>query len=104
MRIRRFPLEARYFGRSGFTAGLRVSAYHENGVFQFADGSWQPGSDDFWVTDLALGFRLPKRRGALSFNVDNLFDKDFRFQDVDPENPSVLPERYAYLRFTLSFQ
>jgi tetratricopeptide (TPR) repeat protein len=104
MRIRRLPLETRYFGRSGFTAGVRVSHYHEDGVFQFADGSWQPGADDFWVSDLTLGFRLPKRRGVLSFNIDNLFDKHFRYQDVDTENPSVIPERFAYIRFTLSFQ
>jgi len=104
MRIRRLPVEARYFGRGGLTAGLRVSRYHEDGVFQFADGTWQPGADDFWVSDLTLGFRFPKRRGALSFNVNNLFDRHFHFQDVDPENPAALPGRYAYLRFTLSFQ
>jgi hypothetical protein len=41
-------------------------------------------------------------RGVLSFNVDNAFDEDFHFQDVDPENPSIMPERMAYLRFTLA--
>ena len=50
-----------------------------------------------------LGYRLPKRRGVLSLNVANLFDKDFRYQDIDPENPSVVPERFAYFRFTLAF-
>jgi outer membrane receptor protein involved in Fe transport len=50
-----------------------------------------------------LGYRLPKRRGLLSLNIENLFDKDFRYQDIDPENPSVVPERFAYFRFTLSF-
>jgi hypothetical protein len=40
---------------------------------------------------------------VLSLNVDNLFDKDFRYQDIDPENPGVVPERFAYFRFTLSF-
>ena len=50
-----------------------------------------------------LGYRLPKRRGVLSLGVDNLFDKDFRYQDIDPENPGAVPERFAYFRFTLSF-
>jgi outer membrane receptor protein involved in Fe transport len=103
MRLRRLPLEARYFGRSGVTAGLRVAHYHQEGVFATMTG-FEPGQDTFWTTDAMLGFRLPKRHGVLSLNVDNLFDKDFRYQDIDPENPSVIPERFAYFRFTLSFQ
>jgi outer membrane receptor protein involved in Fe transport len=61
------------------------------------------GEDSFSVVDVSVGYRLPKRRGVLSLNVDNLLDEDFRFQDVDSENPSLMPERMAYLRFTFSF-
>ena len=105
MRSRRLPLEARYFGRTGFSAGLRVSHYTQEGLFSSSTSPlFEPGKDDFWVTDATFGFRLPKRRGVLSFNVDNLFDKDFRYQDIDVDNPSVIPERHAYFRFTLSFQ
>jgi len=105
MRSRRLPLEARYFGHTGFSAGLRVSHYHQEGLFSSSTSPlYEPGKDDFWVTDATFGFRLPKRRGVLSFNVDNLFDKDFRYQDIDADNPSVIPERHAYFRFTLSFQ
>jgi Tfp pilus assembly protein PilF len=104
MTLRRLPLEARYFARMGLTAGLRVSHYHQEGTFLSSPGVFSPGEDTFWTTDATLGFRLPKRRGVLSLNVDNLFDKDFRYQDIDPENPSVIPERFAYFRFTLSFQ
>ncbi len=103
MKLRRLPLEARYFGRSGLSAGLRVSHYHQEGVFVPIVGVPEPGKDTFWTTDAMLGFRLAKRRGVLSLNVDNLFDKDFRYQDIDPENPGVVPERFAYFRFTLSF-
>jgi hypothetical protein len=103
MNLRRLPLEARFFGRSGLSAGLRVSHYHQDGTFASAAGGFEPGEDTFWTTDAMLGYRLPKRRGLLSLNVDNVFDKDFRYQDIDPENPSVVPERFAYFRFTLSF-
>jgi outer membrane receptor protein involved in Fe transport len=103
MKLRRLPLEAHYFGRSGLSAGLRVSHYHQEGAFASATGGFEPGQDTFWTTDAMLGFRLPKRRGLLSLNVENLFDKDFRYQDIDPENPSVVPERFAYFRFTLAF-
>ena len=103
MKLRRLPLEARYFGRSGFNAGLRVAHYHQEGLFVPFSGISEPGQDTFWTTDATLGFRLPKRRGVLSLGVDNLFDKDFHYQDIDPENPGVVPERFAYFRFTLSF-
>ncbi len=66
-------------------------------------GALEAGEDDFWIVDLSLGYRLPNRRGVLSLNVDNLLDEEFRFQDLDPENPSIMPERMAYFRFTLSF-
>jgi hypothetical protein len=109
MRIRRLPLEARYFSPTGFSAGLTVSRLEQSGEFVVAPAPGVPettefGEDDFWIVDASLGYRLPNRRGVLSLNVDNLFDTDFRFQDVDPENPSVMPERVAYFRFTLSFE
>jgi tetratricopeptide (TPR) repeat protein len=104
MKLRRLPLEAKYFSRSGFSAGLRLSHYHEEGVFTSSlTGVAEPGQDTFWTTDTMLGYRLPKRRGMLSLNVENLFDKDFHYQNIDPENPSVVPERFAYFRFTLAF-
>jgi hypothetical protein len=104
MKVRRLPLEAKYFGRSGFSAGVRVSHYHQEGEFTLPPSPGaKSGQDEFWTTDAMLGYRLPKRRGVLSLNVANLFDKDFRYQDIDPENPGVVPERFAYFRFTLSF-
>jgi outer membrane receptor protein involved in Fe transport len=107
VRTRRLPLEARYFGDSGLSAGLRASHFRQQGEFLFRlpDQSEYlgPGEDDFWIVDASVGFKLPNRRGVLSFNVDNVFDQEFRFQDIDPENPSITPERVAYFRFTLSF-
>jgi predicted Zn-dependent protease len=107
-RTRRLPLEARYFSPTGLTAGLRASLYHQRGDFFEPTPPGQPilvnsGEDRFWIVDASLGYRLPKRRGVLSLNVDNVLDKQFRFQDIDPENPSITPERMAYFRFTLAF-
>lgn len=104
MRIERLPLELRYFGRSGLTAGVRATVVHEDGAFDTAlPGQVQQGHDDFWVVDASLGLRLPNRRGVVSLNVDNLLDEEFRFQDIDAQNPSLMPERMAYVRFTVSF-
>jgi tetratricopeptide (TPR) repeat protein len=106
VRTQRLPLEARYFSANGLSAGLRASRFHQQGEFLPTGDPTEaaiPGEDRFWLVDASVGFRLPNRRGVLSFNVDNLFNEDFRFQDLDPENPSILPERTAYFRFTLSF-
>ncbi|HUQ50651.1 MAG TPA: hypothetical protein VM692_00430, partial [Gammaproteobacteria bacterium] len=62
-----------------------------------------PGQDQFWVFDAFVGYRMPNRRGLLSLNADNLLDKGFQFQDTDPTNPSLFPERLISLRFTLAF-
>ena len=36
--------------------------------------------------------------------ADNLLDEAFQFQDIDPTNPSLFPERLVSLRFTLAFE
>lgn len=110
MKIDRLPIELRYFSSGGFTAGLRVSHVAQEGTFQdldsfpFDPSSFTPGEDRFWILDAFLGYRLPKRRGFLSLNADNLLDRDFQFQDVDPTNPSLFPERLLSLRFTLALE
>jgi hypothetical protein len=32
-----------------------------------------------------------------------LLDESFQFQDIDPTNPSLFPERLVSFRFTLAF-
>jgi Tfp pilus assembly protein PilF len=107
----RLPLEVRYFARGGLSTGLRASHVRQEGVFQvpapasspFDPPTLAPGQDRFWVLDAFVGYRLPNRRGLLSVNADNLLDETFQFQDIDPTNPSLFPERFVSLRFTLSF-
>lgn len=107
MTLRRLPLELRYFAPNGVSTGVRATRVRQHGTFLVpSTGSFDvvsPGSDDFWVVDVSLGYRFANRRGLLSFNVDNLLDKSFRFQDIDPESPSIMPERMSYLRFTWAF-
>jgi hypothetical protein len=109
MTIERLPLELRYFSAGGFTAGTRVSYVAQQGMFQdvnsfpFDPSTYTPGEDRFWIVDAFLGYRLPKRRGSVSLNADNLLDREFQFQDIDPTNPSLYPERLLSLRFTLAF-
>jgi hypothetical protein len=103
LRTRRLPMELRYFGENGWTVRARVTAVDQRGVFASHAGGFLPGHDQFLVVDTSLGFRLPKRRGLLSLNVDNLFDERFRFQELDFATPTLMPARMAYFRFTLAF-
>jgi tetratricopeptide (TPR) repeat protein len=108
VRTRRLPIEGRYYHPSGFNMGLRAELVEQQG--EFSDdplgivSTTDYRADEFWVLDASLGYRLPNRRGVVTLNVDNLFDQSFNFQDLDPLNPSIAPERMAYLRFTLAFE
>jgi outer membrane receptor protein involved in Fe transport len=61
------------------------------------------GKADFWLADAQLSYRLPNRYGAISVGVRNLFDQDVRYFDLDPSNPWLYPERFAYARLELHF-
>ena len=104
--IERLPIELRYFAPTGLVLGFRTSHIRDRGTFlanTLMGNVLVPGGDRFWLVDAFVGYRLPNRRGLLSLNADNLLDRRFRFQDVDPEDSSLIPERLISFRFTLSF-
>jgi tetratricopeptide (TPR) repeat protein len=95
---------------------LGLNFYHPSGWFVKATETYidqrvtlspslTDDGDKFWLTDIATGYRLPKRLGIVSVEVNNLFDRAFRYQDVTGSNPdrypSILPERVIYTRLTL---
>lgn len=107
IRTRRLPIELNLFHRNALSSRLEATYVHQSGnfspmMFGPADIA-TAGEDNFWIYDFALIYRLPARHGSLSLNVDNIFDESFRFQDLDPQNPSILPERMISLRFSLSY-
>ena len=110
MKADRLPIEIRYFARGGFTLGARTSLVEQSGQFQtelqqdlFTPPPTAYGEDRFVVLDAFVGYRLPNRRGLLSLSADNLLDEEFQYQDVEPNNPSLFPERIVSFRFTLAF-
>jgi tetratricopeptide (TPR) repeat protein len=65
-------------------------------------------SDRFWVNNISLGMKLPKRMGVVELQVNNLFDRDFNFQSIDPGTGISLtsnhyPERFTMIRAQLWF-
>jgi tetratricopeptide (TPR) repeat protein len=105
----RIPLGISVYHPSGLSAGFTSTYFRQQGQFGGFLGVLVadpilPGKDDFWVTDLAVNYRLPKRTGFISLGVTNLFDEDFQYYDSDQNNPAIQPERTAFVRVTLQIQ
>ncbi len=53
--------------------------------------------DSFWVADSILEYRFPRRFGRLSIGVNNLFDEQFNFYNInyqgETNNPKYIPAR-----------
>jgi outer membrane receptor protein involved in Fe transport len=108
LRTHRAPMSVNYFARNGLSASLTGTYVDQKGSFveflpfpPFVDTVNR--RDNFWVFDASIGYRLPKRYGQLTLSAKNLTDETFRFQDVDPTNPRILPDRLVLLRFTVDF-
>lgn len=99
----RVPLTASVFHRSGLRGRLTATRVLQRGAFEDATFAIQPGEDRFWVVDASIGYRLPRRWGLVSLEARNLFDERVRFQDTDPANPEISPERLIVARFTVAF-
>jgi len=96
------PITLTYFHPSGLFGSVRATS-----VAQELEGSAVGlGQDRFWVCDLSLGYRLPRRYGIVSLEVKNALDENFNFHDVDFQNGTAprnlyQPERSVFLRFRL---
>ena len=103
----RVPLSARFFHPSGVFATATGTWFDQSGEF-FRIGQApsvdtpESGSDQFWIFDASVGYRLPKRWGIVSIEGRNLFDRSFQYQDTDPVRPIIQPERTVYFKMTLS--
>jgi tetratricopeptide (TPR) repeat protein len=100
-----FPLGITFSHPSGVSSSLTATYYDQKGEFQREEIGTVPieqGSDNFWVVDAAINYRLPKRYGFLTIGVTNLFDKKFQYADTDINNPSIRPQSFAYAKVTLA--
>ena len=106
----RLALGLNFFHPSGFIASVKPGYVFQQG--RFGNVAFTPlgpgfiaeaGDDQFFVVDAAIGYRLPNRWGIITLEAKNLFDNRFHFQDTDPVNPSISPERLVLVRFTVAF-
>ena len=108
----RVPLGVNFYHPSGLIAQFRATYVYQDGDFIDWNKTWttppftnqySTWSDNFWVCDALLGYRLPKRFGLISIEAKNIFNQGFNFQDTDPANPSITPDRLIVGRITLNF-
>ena len=99
------PLGINFFHPSGLSASLKATYIHQDGRFsrQFDVTTFEDGSDDFWLLDAAVSYRLPKRYGFITIGVSNLTDKHFEYLDTDLSNPHIQPDRFFFAKVTLAF-
>ncbi len=101
----RVPLGFRSFWPNGIgfeVVGTYVDQQGDFLVF-LPDPAEESGDDAFWVFDASVSYRLANRYGLITLSGKNLFDERINFQDVDPANPRVFPERVVELKFTVDF-
>jgi outer membrane receptor protein involved in Fe transport len=103
------PANATYFHPSGWFAGIGAT-YVDQEVRREAASSLAQGDSSFTLANASVGYRLPKRMGIISLAVNNLFDKDFDYQDesyrtfsTEPYVSPYIPETTVMGRVTLSF-
>jgi tetratricopeptide (TPR) repeat protein len=89
------------FRYAGAAVRVAQNYIHQEATFQGFSGEI-PQHDSFWLTDIGVDVRL-RRMAILSIEVRNLFDQQFAFQDVDPENPRFAARRFVFARANLSF-
>ena len=105
MDTHRVPLGINFFHPSGLSAFLKGTYIYQDGKFESIageGGTFKDSDENFWLFDAAINYRLPKRYGFLSFGVTNLFDEDFKYFDVDFNNPEIQPDRVFSVKITLA--
>lgn len=103
IKTHRWPLGINFFHPLGFSSRLKITYIDQDGEFGNSLTGVVPGDDRFWVVDASIGYRLPGRWGLVTLEARNLFGEEFMFQDTDPANPRIYPERLIFGKFTVAF-
>jgi tetratricopeptide (TPR) repeat protein len=99
----RVPLGATVFFTSNWSARAAWTYWHQQGTFIALAGDTFPGEEDFSVVDFQLAYRFPARKGVFTIGANNLFDAKHNYQESDLSTPRYIPDRFAYVRFSLAF-
>ena len=108
------PITASYFNPSGLFLKGRISYViqdldflppQENGFEE--PQSFNEDNESFASLDLTVGYRIPRLKGDFRFEVNNLLDEDFLYQDQNIQsdvsgNPRYSPGRTFNARLSIN--
>ena len=101
------PLGLNFFCPMGLTLGVTTTYVDQEGDFLVFGMSPFPevaeDRDSFWISDLALGYRLPKRIGKIGLELRNVFNTAFNYLDMDAAFTEFYPERTVLGKLSFSF-
>ncbi|HBH30138.1 MAG TPA: TonB-dependent receptor [Desulfofustis sp.] len=103
VRTHRLSPRINYFHPTGISTGISAHYIDQDGDFINPSDQVYAGSDQFWVVDCSVSYRLPKRYGIISLEARNLFDESFRYQGTYPKHPGIVPEQQIIARLSVSF-
>ncbi len=108
VKTHRAPITLGYYDPTGIFVRLRATFYEQRVVQATSLSATTELKDDFWLTDLEIGYRLPRRLGVASLDVRNLLDRDFHYEGVDfqtgiARQSPIQPERSVFLNLTVAF-
>ncbi|MCB0336850.1 MAG: TonB-dependent receptor, partial [Bdellovibrionales bacterium] len=96
----RTSLSLRYFMPGGLFAYQRSTWRQQDRVGSFF---FDDGTEDFWVHDIGLGYRLPDRQGSIRLEIQNILDNDFSYDQFLGFEEGVANEVSGRLFIQFSF-
>jgi Tfp pilus assembly protein PilF len=102
------PLGLRWSQPNGMSASLIGSLVSQR-VTAIPRAPSPSDSDQFFVIDLGLSYRFPKRRGLIDLSLKNLTNELFSYQDANIQSPQetltprFIPGRSLLLSLALTF-
>lgn len=98
------PVALRMVQPSGWAVTVKATYIRQNARHEDLSLLYVDGRSSFIVTDLGLAYQLPNRAASVSLDARNLFDRRFRYQEIDVySSPRVSSRRLAMLRLSTSF-
>lgn len=101
------PLSLKVNYPSGWSGSITTSFYAQD-IIQPTNTVTLNNKATFWMSDLNIGYRFPKRLGRISIDVRNLLDEKFMFYDAAfrteiSKSATLYHERSIWLRLALTF-
>jgi hypothetical protein len=103
------PITLNIFDESGLSLMFKSTYVNQSGKFNTLNKEFNEtytGKSDFFVFDINLNYRLPKRYGLVTMGIKNIFDNRFNFQNTNQANSFerlFAPEMTLFTQVKLAF-